>query len=162
MQVLYRAKGTDDRDKNIWYEGYYVKLADTTYCVAEDYQRAEREGKDPIHHYIIFDQMTDWGLPNKHLQATVRPETLSMFSGKKDSTGKRIFQNDIIKNPDGVIMVVKFGKYDAYCPADKCYMDSVGFYVEAEGYQQMPIGPTEEYATVIGNIFDNPELMAGE
>lgn len=38
--------------------------------------------------------------------------------------------------------------------------DSVGFYVSAQGYPDMPIGPLEDYAKVVGNIFDNPELIS--
>ena len=39
----------------------------------------------------------------------------------------------------------------AYCPADKTYMDNVGFFAEAEGYPQMPIGDLSAYALKIGN-----------
>lgn len=30
---------------------------------------------------------------------------------------------------------------------------------KSEGYyEDMPLGPTEDYATIVGNIFNNPEL----
>lgn len=95
----------------------------------------------------------------------VMPETICRCTGREDISGQKIYQNDIIKShlPDGRIpalnMVVKYGTYEAYCPEDAEYMDSVGFYVSAEGYSDMPLGPTEEYAKVIGNIFDSPELL---
>ena len=38
-------------------------------------------------------------------------------------------------------------------------MDNVGFYVEATGYPQMPVGPLSEYAKVIGNVYENSELL---
>ncbi|MDE6232160.1 MAG: YopX family protein, partial [Lachnospiraceae bacterium] len=96
----------------------------------------------------------------------IDPETICLCTGKEDISGKIIYQGDIIEShlSNGQIsalnLVIKYGAYKAYCPEDKEYMDSVGFYAEAEGYQDMPIGPTEEYAKVIGNIYDNPELLA--
>lgn len=155
---LYRAKGIEETDKNRWYEGYYIRLDDTTYCFEEDYERAASEGRDPRHHYIVFDKMTDWCLPNRHLKADINPETLCMCSWKMDEERKLIYQNDILENPNGVRMVVRFGTYEAYCPADDAYMENVGFYVETPGLPHMPLGPTEEYGRIIGNTIDNPEL----
>lgn len=89
-------------------------------------------------------------------------KTLGESTGKYDASGKEVFEGDVIENPHGIRMTICFGTYSGYCPADKCYMDSVGFYAEAPGFPQMPIGPLEEYAQVIGNIHDNPELMDKE
>lgn len=79
---------------------------------------------------------------------------------KVDAGGVEVFEGDIIENPNGVRMKICFGTYWGYCPADKCKMDSVGFYAEALGLPQMPIGPLEDYAQVVGNIYENPELMS--
>lgn len=155
---IYKAKQTENGE---WVEGYYYKMNETTYAFAEDYEK----NPIPIHHYILFERMTDWGLPNQMYQVEVDPETVCRCTGREDISGQKIYQNDIIEShlPDGRIlalnMVVKYGTYEAYCPEDAEYMDSVGFYVSAEGYSDMPLGPTEEYAKVIGNIFDNPELL---
>ena len=53
----------------------------------------------------------------------------------------------------------------AFCPGDKEYMENVGFFViskDAEDLygvsEPMPLGSTEDYAVLVGNIFDNPEL----
>lgn len=95
----------------------------------------------------------------------IEPETICRCTGKEDISGRKIYQGDIIESrlPNGQVlalnMVIKYGTYKAYCPTDEEYMDSVGFYVAAEGYQDMPLGPVEEYAKVIGNIYDNPELL---
>lgn len=65
---LYKAKDKDDKK---WYEGYYVLLHDTTYCCmpSDNTTEAKRLNDKNTHHYIIFEQMTDWGLPNRHLRA---------------------------------------------------------------------------------------------
>lgn len=37
--ILFRAKGIDEDDKDRWYEGFYIALNDTTYCIKEDYEK---------------------------------------------------------------------------------------------------------------------------
>lgn len=85
-------------------------------------------------------------------------------TGKQDISGRNVYEGDIIESHQNglildIVMIIKYGTYDAYCPADDCYMDNVGFYVEAVGYPQMPLGPVENYARVVGNIFENPDLL---
>lgn len=89
---------------------------------------------------------------------------LQRSTGKHDISGHEVFEGDFIESHQGtqVLMLVKYGIYKAYCPADGCHMDNVGFYVDAVGYPQMPLGPLEDYAKVIGNIFENPELIDSE
>lgn len=92
---------------------------------------------------------------------------LQRSTGKTDISGREVFEGDIIEShlPDGRIldinMVVRYGTYQDYCPVDEEYMDNVGFYVCAQGYPDMPLGPLENYAKVIGNIFENPKLISG-
>lgn len=49
-----------------------------------------------------------------------------------------------------------------WCPVDRCYMDSVGFYAECKGYPDMPIGDLKDYALKKGNIFDSTDLYGGD
>lgn len=95
----------------------------------------------------------------------INPATLCRYTGRQDLSGEEVFQGNIIEShlPDGRIlagnMVIEYGTYQSYCPADETFMDSIGFYVSKSGYPDMPLGPLEEYAKVIGNIFDHPELV---
>ena len=90
---------------------------------------------------------------------------LQRSTEKNDISGKEIFEGDIIEShvTGGRIlalnMIVQYGTYRAWCPIDKEYMTNVGFYVSVPGLPDMPLGPTEDYAKVIGNIFENPELI---
>lgn len=89
---------------------------------------------------------------------------LMKATGKQDISCEYIFEGDFIESHQGthildVLMLVKYGTYEAYCPADDDYMENVGFYVEAAGYPQMPLGPVTEYAKVIGNICENADML---
>lgn len=89
----------------------------------------------------------------------VKKETLSLCSGERDKKGVEIYQGDVLENGAGLRFEVRYGTFAMYCPVDDCMMESVGFYTVADGYyEDMPLGPTEDYATIIGNIHDNPEL----
>lgn len=150
-RYLYKAKRIHDGK---WVEGHYYKMSETTYAFAEDYER----NPVPVHHYILFEQMTDWGLPNRMMQVEVDPATICQYTGKHDMSGKAVWEGDVIENPDGVRMEIRYGLYDAYCPVDRCCMDSVGFYAVGEGLPEMPIGCLEDYAMVVGNVWEDPTL----
>lgn len=140
--VIFKGKRIND---GRWEKGYYVKMCD---------------GK----HYIFTGVIDATGLYPTFCRYEIDPTTLRRFTGRYDISGKEIYEGDFFESHQGtqildILMMVKFGTYEAYCPADDCYMDNVGFYAEAIGYPQMPLGPLENYAKVIGNIFDNPDLL---
>ena len=84
-EILFRGK---DSEVDVWHEGQYIHLHKTTYCFSGS---AEREAENEIHQ-IVFEQMTDWNLPNRHLRADVLPETVGQFTGLKDKNFKDSFQ----------------------------------------------------------------------
>lgn len=79
--------------------------------------------------------------------------SIKRYTGQLDVNKEMLWEDDeIVSELNGVHMFIRYGEYEAYCPEDKEPMKGVGFYVEAEGYQDMPLGPTEEYAIkVMGN-----------
>ena len=149
--ILYRAKGTDDADKNVWYEGCYMQMSDTTYCFSEDYERAAKEGNDPRHHYIVFDCMTDWGLPNRHYKADVRPETLCQHTGKYDKNRNPIYEWDIVAvthNGNTSYHLIEWRD------------EAVAFvFTQGEMYSHFDCWNAECEFEVVGNKFDNPDLL---
>lgn len=106
-----------------------------------------------------------WGifLPVEEGSVIIQTGVSMRFTGKKDSKGEDLYESDIIRGDNGVLMVIRYGLYSAYCPTDKAWMDSVGFYAKTVNYDYppMPLGPTEDYAEWVGNIYENPELMNG-
>lgn len=91
----------------------------------------------------------------------VIPETIQRFACVEDMTGERLFEGDVICNPEHrtVRMEICYGKYAAYCPNDQEYMETVGFYAVSNTTDDaMPLGPTKEYALLLGNVIDNPDL----
>lgn len=155
-EILFRAKWMHNKE---WIEGYYCKISETTYAFAEDYDKYPV----PVHHYILQENMTDWGLPNRFWQYEIDPETLCQYTGLKDKNGNRIWENDIIS----------INTYDYMEPSEDFFGKVV--YCEAWAYwciqqpdNEKPIPLCEcegSYQTdrfVEGNVFDNPELLKGE
>ena len=99
-----------------------------------------------------------------HINVELENVVLMKNTGKQDISGEFVYEGDFIESHQGtqildILMLVKYGTYEAYCSADDEYIDNVGFYVEAAGYPQMPIGPLSEYAKVIGNVYENSEWL---
>lgn len=154
-RYLYKGK---DKDDGKWYEGYYLLLHDTTYCCmpSDNIAESKRFDAENTHHYIVFEQMTDWGLPNKHLRAEILPETLCQCTGLKDKNGKLIWENDIVAYWDSYS--TENGQSEADCVGKVVWDDeTISFQVtnrlSAESYEVL------DECSVIGNIFDNPELL---
>lgn len=146
-EILFRGKRIDNSE---WVEGYYYKMSETTYCFKEDYERKPV----PEHHYILQERMTDWGLPNQMVQIEIDPETLCEFTGRCDKNGKRIWENDIL-----------MAHLDESYKEDATY-ETVEWNVNGWGTRENGSVDREylgefdlEHYEVVGNIFDNPELL---
>ena len=83
----------------------------------------------------------------------VVPETVSQFTGLTDKNGKKIFEGDIVKEIckwDGANMYVEY--YDAQSTFALYDKEKIGFKYLCDIHNR----------EVIGNIFDNPELLESE
>ena len=74
----------------------------------------------------------------------IDPDTVSEFTGKFDIRRKSIFENDIVEEAGGHRSVVKYSEEEAKFVLESKYV------VTELGNKQV---------TVIGNIFDNADLM---
>ena len=132
-EILFKAKRVEDDE---WVEGYYQKR--------HDFLENEE--------HLIFhvDSHTVWEY------AEIIPETLCQFTGKTDKNGKRIWESD-------VVWLVYDGKEHIY----QIVWDNSELDFKATNGEEN-YGSNFEYLLccdeieVIGNIFDNPELLQEE
>lgn len=133
-EIIYKAKR---RDNHEWIIGYYCKYGDN-HCIIEP---------------------TEFGLAKG---VGIIPETLCEFTGLHDKNGKRIWENDIVRELgyEPQVAVVKFGNG---------YYDG-GIYPFVGWYYQYPNDENidgqalyervaREDFEVIGNSIDNPNLL---
>ena len=103
---------------------------------------------------IIMDSFADWGMPKEITYTEIGPDTIGQYIGRKDKNGNRIFEGDIIKGKAHTYLGyrVKIGVVK--------YFDT-GFVMDIDpnnnnnlDYKNIP-----NDCEIIGNIYDNPELI---
>ena len=80
---------------------------------------------------------------------TVDSNTICQYTGLTDKNGNKIWENDVVKDKESNIY--------------KCYWCSCNCeYMLDDGVESFGLGyRSEKDLEVIGNIFDNPELLGG-
>ena len=109
-----------------------------------------------------FDGENRFAISNAAGLYEIVPYTICQYTGLTDKNGNKIWENDVCYYDDMDVCVVRFGEYD-----NNTGHKHVGFYTAWRKYKYMfrsDIGfwVKEKELEVIGNIFDNPELMGNE
>ena len=136
-EILFKAK---QKDNDKWVEGNYVKKYDLS-------------GK---RHLILYvDNYVRWKCVG------IDPKTLCQFTGLYDKNDKRIWENDIVNTDSNVRAQIKFGLYSN---SFSTWKRNQGFYMDFmnKEYYRPDLGYWAKKTVVIGNIFDNPELLQEE
>lgn len=86
----------------------------------------------------------------------VAPETVGQYICK-DKNGDKMFEGDIIKANDNLIGAVEWN--DTFAKYIVCYNQISGNWFDFEGENCYPVALD---CVIIGNIYDNPELLESE
>ena len=81
---------------------------------------------------------------------------LVQYTGLKDKNGKEIYEGDIIKDIENWIGIVEWNKKDCFFNINYPIQKETMMFDDA--FDSNP----ERNAEIIGNIYDNPELMEAE
>ena len=137
-EILFKAKRIDNGE---WVEGYYLKKYDLL------------EKKE--HFIFSADKHNTW------ICAEIDPETLCQFTGLCDKNGNKIWDNDIVNTNSNLRAQIKFGLYSNSFSTRKYHQ---GFYMDFmdNEYYRHELGYWAGKSVVIGNIFDNKELLQEE
>jgi hypothetical protein len=106
----------------------------------------------------ISSNNSEWG---------VEPETVGQLTGLKDNNGVEIYEGDVVNCH---IFVQELGENYGVVEGEREFIgkvsfDVTGFNVEANGFRDNPVFYEEfheESLEVIGNIYENPELLTVE
>lgn len=149
-EILFKAKRIDNGE---WVEGYIVKSRENTY--SNGFEMITKDG-------INYDDL-DYFVPD-FISHKVDTNTLCQYTGLTDKNGNKIWENDVVKYHFGNDAApIRFGEYQNCF--DNTKTGHIGFYVDWDckkalrkdlGYWVNMID-----CNVVGNIFDNPELLEG-
>lgn len=141
-EILFRAKG---KGSGKWLYGYYARLSDARGL--KDVLYAPAKNPNESNHTYGID-----------------PATVGQYTGLKDNSGKKIYEGDIIKSKqDGMIGVIRFGEYQTTNSENgECHLGfSIEWYGKYSDLLRKDLGWWINLK-IIGNIYDNPELLKEE
>lgn len=143
-KYLFRGKRKDNGE---WIYGYYCVFNGMIHCIYTGY--AETDCGDIYPDYYEVD-----------------PDTVGQFTGYCDESQHNAFEGDILSYCSGLNYgVIKYGRYSSPFSIGQ----DIGFYVEWVSDRDRNIHRKDlgywlsaGTAEIVGNIYDNPELLGGE
>jgi len=153
-EIKFRGKNEENGE---FVYGYYIKHQKIT-PYAMYHNEEDRKAHLECEHLIAKDGFSDWGLPKPLNFFKVIPETVGQFTGLKDKNGKEIYDGDI----------VKWGHANEYSRENPVKIAEVKINPDIQFHSQVGIFKFGSFAyadridrdlEVIGNIYENPELL---
>lgn len=138
-EILFKAKRKDNGE---WVEGYYLNIAKINHFICTGKIKLDGAVKG-----IIAPEMYE-----------INPDTICQYTGLTDKNGQKIWENDICDRKEKYPEIVVFNEGDwqldySYVFEKEIHSDAcnLGFYVCERNCVE-----------VVGNIFDNAELLEVE
>ena len=132
-RYIYKAKRTDNGE---WVQGYLVY-----------------DNRDKLYRIIMDIQYSTGTCITTDNAPRVDSSTICQCTGLKDKNGKLIWENEIIKCKFGIAVAVwDKSEWRIKCVKDNIWRKDLHYWVVEDNQR------TE----VVGNIFDNPELLESE
>lgn len=146
-EIRFRGKIIDTGE---WVYGYYVHLKDTS--------RKPMKGRERVTHRI-YTGMADTcavsdGYDFSPSWYEVVPYTVGQCTGLYDKDGREIYEGDIIKNCKGKIKLNNTFTLDNFEIFEVKYEDA--------SFNISSLSLVTNYIKVIGDIYDNPEMLKGD
>ena len=148
--ILFRSKRVDNGE---WVEGYYYESKISgCFILSPKIKVRKKDGVVVNDSFEVFE---------------VIPETVGQFTGLTDKNDNKIFEGDIISaitldTGKEQTAVVCFGNFIDENNGD----EYIGFFIEFDGIKttitQLAMEECKNRIEVIGNIYDNPELLKVE
>lgn len=149
-RCFFKAKRKDDGE---WVIGNRIDDGVTgqvfIHAVGNSVNESDKVGEEGCLQFVAFE---------------VAPSTICQCTGLKDKNGKLIWENDLVKDLfSDTIAPIRYGSYQNCFDSTKT--ENVGFYVDwsvtDKKYMRKDLGYWINMvdAEVIGNTFDNPELL---
>ena len=136
-EILFRGKRTDNGE---WVYGNLVRGCDKKYAYIVEFGNEEL-----CRNYV-----------------DVHPETVGQYTGLTDKNGTKIFEGDIVLVP--YIDPIFKCTWSDTSPCERAIVKHCNgmFYVEyIESGDKFTLSAMDGYMKIIGNIYDNPELLGG-
>ena len=141
-EILFRGKRIDNGE---WIEGYYA---------------AEPYVKSTYNYGYILENEKDLFAKKAYL---VDSRTVGQYTGLTDKNGKKIFEGDVLNVHDQIPMFDGYDTDEIVYNGKVMYIKNQGMYVcEGNNDGNALCALNLDKCEVIGNIYDNPELLGGE